>query len=92
MMEIEEVKPRSILKLDDNLEKALEMVGNIKKLEAKLPSVDCGACGAPTCGALAEDIIRNQAKIENCIFVEKDSGKFYDIINEIWGNDKIIKL
>lgn len=92
MMEIEELKPRSILKLDDNLQKALKMVENIKKIESKLPSVDCGACGAPTCSALAEDIIRQQGNIESCVFMRKNIQEFYDIIDKIWGEDKIIEL
>ena len=28
---------------------------------------DCGSCGAPTCNALAEDIVRGEASEEDCI-------------------------
>jgi len=33
-----------------------------------LPALDCGACGAPSCKALAEDIVRGNAKITDCVF------------------------
>ena len=33
-----------------------------------LPQLDCGSCGAPTCRALAEDIVRGKAKETDCIF------------------------
>lgn len=92
LMEIEEVKPRSILKLDDNLQKALKMVESIKKIESILPSVDCGACGAPSCSALAEDIIRKEGEIESCVFVRKNIEEIYKTITDIWGDDKIVEL
>jgi len=33
-----------------------------------LPGLDCGSCGAPTCVALAEDIVRRQADEVDCVF------------------------
>ena len=32
------------------------------------PGLDCGTCGAPTCRALAEDIVRGYASVDDCIF------------------------
>ena len=32
--------------------------------------IDCGACGAPTCRAFAEDVVRGTAKRNGCV-VEK---------------------
>ncbi|MDR2836384.1 MAG: 4Fe-4S dicluster domain-containing protein [Bacteroidales bacterium] len=92
MMEIEAIKPRSILKLDDNIQKALEMMEKIKKTERLLPDVDCGICGAPSCAAFAEDIGRNIAQIEDCVFFEKENyEEFSKKIKEIWGNREILK-
>jgi Na+-translocating ferredoxin:NAD+ oxidoreductase RNF subunit RnfB len=34
----------------------------------ELPGLDCGACGAPSCRALAEDIVRCNADETDCIF------------------------
>lgn len=85
MMHIDEIKPRSILKLNDNLQIALRMVENMKRIESLLPGIDCSACGAPTCNALAEDVIRNESKIENCIFAHKKMEEFYKVMYDIWG-------
>ena len=46
--------------------------GMDKLLEAKLPKLDCGPCGAPSCKALAEDIVRGFASIHDCMFVTRN--------------------
>lgn len=64
-----EMKPRSILKLDDNIKIALEKMAILENISQKLPGIDCGACGAPTCRALAEDIVMKRAKISDCLLL-----------------------
>ncbi|MBQ7754571.1 MAG: ferredoxin, partial [Clostridia bacterium] len=32
-----------------------------------LPALDCGSCGAPTCRAFAEDVVKGDANIDECI-------------------------
>ena len=34
--------------------------------------IDCGTCGAPTCRALAEDIVRGSATLHDCVFAMRD--------------------
>ena len=84
MAKVDQIKPRSILKLNDNLQIAFRMVENMKRIEGMLPGIDCSACGAPTCNALAEDVIRNESKIENCIFAHKKMDEFYKVMFDIW--------
>ena len=36
---------------------------------AELPARDCAACGAPSCAAHAEDVVRGQAALDDCVFV-----------------------
>ena len=36
------------------------------------PHLDCGSCGAPNCHALAEDIIKNDAKLGDCLIQLRD--------------------
>jgi CO dehydrogenase/acetyl-CoA synthase gamma subunit (corrinoid Fe-S protein) len=36
-----------------------------------LPKIDCGACGAPTCRAFAEDIVLKEAEESSCFFFWK---------------------
>lgn len=49
----------------------LRKMAEIKELDAALPGMDCGACGAPGCHALAEDIVRGNATIDSCVILWK---------------------
>ena len=50
-------------------------MGQLKKLEKEFPQLDCGACGAPTCRAFAEDVVRGYGEKEGCIFLRKKKEK-----------------
>lgn len=63
------LKNKQIMKLDDDMEKALEKMELIEKIYDTLPQIDCGSCGSPTCRSLAEDIVSDKANIEDCIFM-----------------------
>lgn len=49
---------------DENV--SLEDMAEIEKVNARLPQIDCGACGAPTCHAFAEDVILKGADVNDC--------------------------
>ena len=66
------VLPKPVMVLDRDMGKALEMAERLEKIAADLPGLDCGACGAPDCGALAEDIVKGGAKIDDCIVRMKE--------------------
>ena len=55
-----------IARLSDNLAESMRMMADIGKLKDTLPGIDCGACGAPTCRAFAEDVIRGRAETASC--------------------------
>ena len=38
------------------------------RLLASLPGIDCGACGAPSCRAFAEDVVLDEAEQALCVF------------------------
>ncbi len=61
--------PRPFLQLDANIEVALQKLNDLEALVEQLPMLDCGACGAPHCRALAEDIVRGSASLSDCVFV-----------------------
>lgn len=63
-----EIVPIEIMPLDDNLVKAMQKIEELDKIVKMLPGLDCGSCGAPSCRAFAEDIVRGFAKIEGCKF------------------------
>ena len=69
-VKVGEIKPRSMLVLDEDITQALEKMQQINVLRAKLPQKDCGVCGAPTCDALAHDVVMGEAKITDCIFMK----------------------
>lgn len=43
------------------------MMSKLKEIEASLPGLDCGICGAPSCRALADDIVRGYAEETDCV-------------------------
>jgi len=64
----EMVEYRPVMELDANLEKAMEKMLHMQEIEERLPGLDCGSCGAPTCRALAEDVVRGFASEDDCIY------------------------
>ena len=64
----EKLEPRSVLVLDENLALAMQKLEILDEIHKALPGLDCGSCGAPTCRALAEDIVRGLAVEIDCIF------------------------
>lgn len=61
-----------VMNLSNDIEKAMEMMEDIDKLMHKLPKLDCGSCGAPSCRAMAEDVIKGSAQETDCIFILKE--------------------
>ena len=90
------VEARSI-SLDPDISKALEKMNKIKELERQLPQIDCGICGAPSCDALAEDIVCRGCKLSDCIFIQRnmEAHKTQKVeeslktMESIWGYEKI---
>jgi iron only hydrogenase large subunit-like protein len=98
-IDIGEIKPRSMMKLDENMAEAMKKMEKVNRIMQLLPMVDCGICGAPSCQSLAQDIAQGYANINHCIFIQKileqkgelsldDSVK---IMQEIWGFGKTNK-
>jgi iron only hydrogenase large subunit-like protein len=61
-----------VLRLDSDVATAMDKLERIKELQERFNGMDCGACGAPSCRALAEDIIRGVATEDQCIFVVRE--------------------
>jgi iron only hydrogenase large subunit-like protein len=66
-----QITPRPARQLSDDFATARKMMQNMEDIIAQLPGLDCGSCGAPNCRALAEDIVRRQAKLEDCVTIMK---------------------
>ncbi len=67
-----EIKPFDVSSLDENLSEALNKMEKINKVLESLPNIDCGACGSPSCKALAEDIVLGYASFKDCIVLLKE--------------------
>lgn len=65
------IMPLPIFKLDNDFKKALEKMAMIEEYTQMLPGINCGACGAPNCRVLAEDVVNGYAKLEDCAFLNK---------------------
>lgn len=48
-------------------EESMRMMSEMEEICKKLPGIDCGSCGSPTCRAFAGDIVKGEAKLEECI-------------------------
>ncbi len=66
-----DVQYEPVFKLGGNLEESIANVAKVEELMKSLPGLDCGSCGAPTCRALAEDVVRGVAKEKDCIHILK---------------------
>ncbi len=67
------VQYEPVFNLGENLMESFARLGQVERLCKKLPGLDCGSCGAPTCKALAEDIVRGQASEKDCVYYLRDS-------------------
>ena len=63
-----DVQAEEVWRLDQDVAAAMEKYARIERLTSELPGLDCGSCGAPSCRALAEDIVLGFASEEDCIF------------------------
>ncbi|HUT32187.1 MAG TPA: (Fe-S)-binding protein [Planctomycetota bacterium] len=55
------------LRLDDDMARAIAKLAELDRLVRELPGRNCGLCGAPSCRALAEDIVLGRAERSACL-------------------------
>ena len=55
-----------ITRLGGTIAESMRMMADIQNFKSTLPGIDCGSCGAPTCRAFAEDVIKKTACPEDC--------------------------
>ena len=68
----EPIEYTPVFKLGKTFAESFDKMQTVEILCAELPGLDCGSCGAPTCKALAEDIVRGEASVNDCIFVLRE--------------------
>ncbi|PKM62760.1 MAG: ferredoxin [Firmicutes bacterium HGW-Firmicutes-21] len=60
-----EYKPVSQLAKDTN--EAIKKMADIQKVRERLPDLDCGSCGSPTCQAFAYDVVKGETNENECV-------------------------
>jgi len=90
------IKAKPAFVFDEDREKALEKMNKMQRIICFLPGIDCGACGAPNCQALAEDMVNQKAKMSDCVFLQQtwqeenkiSTNKALKNIEKKWGKDR----
>ena len=62
-------QPRPGIRLDPDMAAAIRKLAELDAETRALPGKNCGVCGAPTCAALAEDIVMGRAGRALCPYV-----------------------
>ena len=68
-----QVEYEPVFSLGDNMMESFMKLNQVERLCRKLPGLDCGSCGAPTCKALAEDIVRGEASETDCVYYLREN-------------------
>ena len=68
-----DVEYEPVFNLGGNMMESFARLNRVEQLCKKFPGLDCGSCGAPTCKALAEDIVRGEAEEKDCIHLLRDN-------------------
>ncbi len=58
--------------LSEDRGQAMRMMQDIEEICCELPGIDCGSCGAPTCTAFAEDIIKGETTMDECTVIMRE--------------------
>ena len=66
------LEPVKVMQLGKDVREALHIMERVDELSKKLPGLDCGSCGSPSCQALAEDIVLGYASEMDCLVLLKE--------------------
>ena len=67
------VQYEPVFRLGNNMMESFSRLNQVERLMKKFPGLDCGSCGAPTCKALAEDIVRGNACETDCVYYLREN-------------------
>jgi len=92
----DQIIPKPAFSLDPDRERALEKMNRAQRIICFLPGIDCGACGAPNCQALAEDMVSGTAKMSDCVFLQQmwenegkiSTSKAFRNVEKKWGEQR----
>ena len=61
-----------VMELGSTREESFDRYNKLQELLETLPGIDCGSCGAPTCEAFAEDVVKGNADKNDCVIIMKE--------------------
>ena len=90
------VEPRSMDKMDDDLATAMQKMKRAFEINLNLPQVDCRICGYQSCKSLSEAVVKGDAEVDQCIFIQRilehcdkmDISESMKVMTKIWGTKK----
>ena len=87
------IAPQPVQPLDDDISKAIQKMHQEHEILEKLPKIDCGGCGAPTCRTFAEDVVKGQASTDDCVFLAMKSLEKLscDLMESVLKHSRIIR-
>ena len=69
------ILPRPTKYFDTDLITSIKRIKERDRVYQKLPQIDCGCCGAPTCLSFAEDFVRGEVELTDCIVLTHNPQK-----------------
>jgi len=69
------ILPRPTTFFDTNLQTSIKRMKERERVFHSLRQIDCGCCGAPTCLAFAEDFVKGEVDLTDCIFLSEEERK-----------------
>jgi iron only hydrogenase large subunit-like protein len=75
------LEPRPLRPLNHDFSAAIQKRKEKDEILEILPKIDCGACGAPSCSAFSEDIVKGDASLYDCVFMLPE--KFKNLSREL---------
>ena len=67
------VEYEPLCRLANTMLESFSRLNQVERLMKKFPGLDCCSCGAPTCKALAEDIVRGEARETDCVYYLREN-------------------
>jgi len=68
----DKLKYEPVFQLGSNFMESLALMKRADEVQKKFPGLDCGCCGAPSCRAQAEDVVKGVSTENACIHILKD--------------------
>lgn len=63
----DDLKYSPVLQLGKTKQESFAKFAEVADILEKLPGLDCGSCGAPSCECFAEDVVRGYSDVNDCV-------------------------